>query len=79
MDMGLFTSSISFGDILLWLVVLLLFFIIIREFVTWYWKLTKISKSLEQIESLLRKHWGIREEIEVEIESKGGFPTPKKN
>jgi hypothetical protein len=44
-----------FLNILEILLILFLFFLLIREFVTWYWKLNRIVNLLEKIEENTRK------------------------
>jgi hypothetical protein len=50
--------NINFSDMvpgaIIFVLVAIVIFLILREFVTWYWKLNKISDTLERIEILLQ-------------------------
>lgn len=52
--------TISAVDILSSIGILIILFLALREFITWYWKLNKISDTLLRIETIL-------EEIENKI------------
>ena len=43
----------GFGTLLIGIVVAIVVFLILREVVTWYWKLNKISNQLDQVSSML--------------------------
>lgn len=47
--------SIVSSDIMLSIAIVLVLFLLLRELVTWYWKLNKISNTLERIEILLEE------------------------
>jgi hypothetical protein len=42
-------------SLIFWLLISFLFFLLIREIVTWYWKINKIAALLEKIEQNTRK------------------------
>ncbi|MEI6304912.1 MAG: hypothetical protein WCP09_02760 [Candidatus Taylorbacteria bacterium] len=50
MNISSFFPSFSGASILLYLFFAFIFFMIIRELVTWYWKINRITDLLEQIE-----------------------------
>lgn len=43
------------SDTVLAIIIFFILFLILREFITWYWKLNKISDTLERIETLLEE------------------------
>jgi len=47
--------NIGFVDVLLFLLVVGVFFLVIREFVVWYFKINKIIALLDKIEQNTRK------------------------
>lgn len=47
-------TDISSGTVIS-IIIVVVIFLILREFVTWYWKLNKISDTLENIEDLLKE------------------------
>lgn len=49
-----FFPSIHWSDVLLFLFWGFIFFMVIRELVTWYWKINKITDLLEKIEKNTR-------------------------
>jgi hypothetical protein len=50
MNIFSFFPSIHLSDILLYLFWGFIFFMVIRELVTWYWKINKITDILDKIE-----------------------------
>ncbi len=55
MNITSFFPSIHLSDALLYLFWGFIFFMVIRELVTWYWKINKITDLLEKIEKHLNK------------------------
>lgn len=54
MNIFSFFPSIHLSDFLLYLFWAFIFFMVIRELVTWYWKINKIVDRLDQIEKNTR-------------------------
>lgn len=54
MNITSFLPSIHLSDLLLYLFWGFIFFMVIRELVTWYWKINKISDTLDKIEKNTR-------------------------
>lgn len=55
MNIFSFFPSIPWSDALLYLFWGLIFFMVIRELVTWYWKINKITDLLDKIEKNTRQ------------------------
>lgn len=55
------------SDTVLAIIIFFILFLILREFITWYWKLNKISDTLLRIEAIL-------EEMESKISSPKNLP-----
>lgn len=65
MNFGLFTIGLM--PLLLWLLGIFIVFLIIRELVLWYWKISKIVSLLEKIEKNTRKEDKTTEKKEEKI------------
>ena len=60
-------------SLLVWVALAVLFFLLLREFFTWYWKINKIVKLLEQIERNTRRPEIAKQEDKPTFERVGAF------
>ncbi len=61
MNIASFFPSVHLSDLLLYLFWGFIFFMVIRELVTWYWKINRITDLLEKIEKHLQSNKPINE------------------
>ncbi|OHA87735.1 MAG: hypothetical protein A3A96_02105 [Candidatus Zambryskibacteria bacterium RIFCSPLOWO2_01_FULL_39_39] len=77
MNLNNFLSSESF----IFLLVAIIFFIVVREILTWYWKINKAIRILERIERNTRKD-GVKypdEEFDEEYFKRNNIKIPGEN
>ncbi|OHB14686.1 MAG: hypothetical protein A2431_00560 [Candidatus Zambryskibacteria bacterium RIFOXYC1_FULL_39_10] len=77
MNLNNFLSSESF----IFLLVAIIFFIIVREILTWYWKINKAIRILERIERNTRKD-GVKypdEEFDEEYFKRNNIKIPNED